>query len=97
MKNESRFQRELIERLESMFPGCEVMKQDPTYKQGFPDLVIFFKDKYAILEVKKSEQAAHQPNQDYYISKFKNWVVSSFVSPENLEEVLHELQQAFRA
>ena len=50
-----------------MFKGCIVMKLDANYIQGIPDLLILFKDKWAVLECKKFSKAAHRPNQDYYV------------------------------
>ena len=71
------------------------MKNDPNYIQGIPDLTVFFKDKWATLEVKKSNKAKHQPNQDYYVEKMNDMSFSRFISPENKEEVLSELQKSF--
>ncbi len=92
---ESDFQKKLINKIETLFPDCEIMKQDSKYKQGIPDLVVFYKDKYAMLEVKKNASANHQPNQDYYVNKFSKWSYASFVYPENMEKVLVELQEVF--
>lgn len=36
-----------------IFPGCIVMKTDPNYIQGIPDLLILWNDKWATLEVKE--------------------------------------------
>lgn len=96
-KLESGFQDRLIDDLENMFPGCIIMKNDANYIQGFPDLSIFYKDKWAILECKKSEDATHQPNQDYYVDILNRMSFSRFIYPENKEEVLHDLQQAFKS
>lgn len=52
---ESNFQSKLIRELKEMFPGCIVMKTDPDYIQGIPDLLILYNDKWATLECKKSE------------------------------------------
>ena len=93
---ENRFQANLIRDLKDRFPGCVVLKNDPNYIQGFPDLSFFYKDKWAWLETKRSSNAAHQPNQDFYISKGNEMSFARFVSPENKEEVLNELQQAFQ-
>ena len=89
---ESRFQRKLIEEIEELFPGCIVMKNDPNYIQGIPDLLILYKNKWAALECKRSERDHHQPNQDYYISIMNDMSYASFVYPENKEVVLDELQ-----
>jgi hypothetical protein len=61
---ESVFQSELIKDLEFIFPGCIVLKNDANYIQGFPDLTILYKNKWAVLECKKDANAAYQPNQD---------------------------------
>lgn len=92
---ESKFQSELIKDIKDMFPGCIVLKNDPNYIQGIPDLTLFWNDRWATLEVKKSTNARHQPNQDYYVSRMNDMSFSRFVYPENKEEVLYELQQAF--
>lgn len=94
-KLESKFQAELIRDIKETFPGCIVLKNDPNYLQGVPDLTIFWKDKWATLEVKKSANASHQPNQDYYVSVMDYMSFSKFIYPENKEEVLDELQQSF--
>lgn len=93
---ESKFQSTLIKDLKKAFPGCIVMKNDPNYIQGIPDLLVLFKDKWAALEVKRSNKAKHRPNQDYYVDLLGKMSYSSFVYPENKEEVLRELQQTFR-
>lgn len=92
---ESGFQDKLIKELESMFPGCIITKLDPTYIQGIPDLLILWKDKWAVLECKKYANARRQPNQPYYVEKMNEMSFASFIYPENKEEVLYELQQAF--
>lgn len=92
---ESEFQKRLKRRLRSEFPDCVIMKQDATQIQGIPDLIILYKDKYAVLEVKKSKTASHRPNQDFYISKFGQYVYASFCYPENVEEVITGLKGWF--
>ena len=92
---ESRFQASLIKELKALFPGCIVMKNDAGYIQGIPDLLILYKDKWASLECKKSANESHQPNQDYYVEVMDQMSYSSFIYPENKEDVLDGLQQAF--
>ena len=81
--------------LKARFPGCIVMKNDPTYIQGIPDLLVLHKDKWASLECKKSANAKKQPNQEYYVDRMNQMSFSRFICPENKEEVLDELQQSF--
>lgn len=95
MSVESKFQKELKREIEQRFPGSIVLKTDPTYRQGIPDLIIFYNDKWAALECKRAKNARHQPNQDYYVDLMNEMSYSSFVYPENKEEVLDGLQQAF--
>lgn len=89
------FQAKLIKELKEMFVGCLVIKQPSDYIQGIPDLLILYEGKWAALECKQSESAKKRPNQDYYISKMNKMSYASFISPENKEVVLSELQQAF--
>jgi hypothetical protein len=93
---ESVFQGDLIKEIERRFPGCMILKNDPNYRQGVPDLVILFEDKWAMLEVKASEDARSQPNQQYYVDMLDVMSFSAFVYPENVEDVLSELEQTFR-
>jgi hypothetical protein len=93
---ESKFQASLIKNIKDRFPGCVVLKNDANYKQGIPDLTVFYKDKWAWLETKRSRNASHQPLQDYYIDRGNEMSFARFVSPENESEVLDELQQAFQ-
>lgn len=93
---ESRFQSHLIEELEYRFPGCFILKNDANLIQGIPDLMVLYKNKWAMLEVKASHSAAQQPNQEYYVELFHGMSFAAFIFPENEEEVLSELQQTFQ-
>lgn len=90
---ESGFQDRLIKELKSLFPGCLIFKMDQV--QGIPDLLILYGQKWASLECKKSATAKQQPNQPYYVDLMNQMSFSRFICPENKEEVLYELQQAF--
>ena len=94
---EKNFQSRLIRDIQKMFPDCIVMKNDPNYIQGIPDLVILEGDKWACLEGKKHKNADHQPNQEYYVDKMNQMSFARFIYPENKEEVLYELQQSFQS
>lgn len=92
---ENKFQSKLIKELKKEFSGCMVLKNDPTYIQGVPDLLVLYKDKWSALEVKKSSTAKHQPNQDYYVDKMNGMSHSAFIYPENKDQVLDDLRKAF--
>lgn len=94
-KKENAYQAGLIKRIKERFEGCIVLKNDSSYKQGIPDLTIFHKDRWAALECKKEKNSHHQPNQDYYISKMNEMSFARFISPENEEDVLDEMEHAF--
>lgn len=94
---ESVFQSKLIKDIKKKFPGCIVLKNDPKYLHGFPDLTILYLGFYYVLEVKKSrddylKSVKRQKNQAYYISKLKN---ASYIYPEIKEDVIHAMEEAF--
>lgn len=95
MKNENKFQADLIVRLKDEFEGCVVLKNDPTYMQGIPDLVIFYGSKWAALECKKTKNASKRPNQEYWVNRLDDMGYARFVYPENEDLVLEELRQYF--
>lgn len=92
---ESKFQANLIKELKDLFPGCIVMKNDSSYIQGIPDLLVLYEDRWASLECKKSENAKKQPNQEYYVDTMDKMSFARFVCPENKDEVLDELHFHF--
>lgn len=94
---ESKFQADLKKELKKMFPGCIVTKMDSGDIQGIPDLLVLYKDKWATLENKRSANASHRPNQEYYVNKMNDMSFSRFIYPENKEEVLNELRETFGA
>ena len=91
---ESKFQQELIQELKDLFPGALIFKNES--KQGLPDLTVLYRKHWALLECKRSSTAGHQPNQDYYVDMANKMSFSRFIFPENKQEVLDDLQQAFR-
>lgn len=94
---ESIYQRGLVKRLAQRFPGCHILKNDPAQLQGVPDLTILYQDRWAALEVKQYAGAPTQPNQEYYIGEFNRMSFAAVIYPENEEEVLDALQQAFES
>lgn len=73
-----------------------VLKNDANYIQGIPDLTVFYENKWAMLECKRSENEQHQPNQDYYVERMDEMSFARFICPENMEEVLYDLERSFQ-
>ena len=89
-KLESDFQKDLMDEIRRIFPGCVIIKNDSGYIQGFPDWTIFYRDRWAVLEAKREKYAEHQPNQDDYVNQLNYMSFSRFVYPENKDEVLED-------
>ena len=94
---ENKFQANLIKDIKNRIPGCIVMKNDSSYIQGIPDLLVLHNDKWAALECKKNSKASKRPNQEYYVNKMDDMSFARFVCPENREEVLNDLQSALQS
>ena len=91
MKRENKIQSEIIRTIKKKLPGSIVLKTDPTYIQGFPDLLILYKSKWAALEVKRSSKARHRPNQDYYVDLLNKKSFASFIYPSNKDVVIDKM------
>ena len=92
---EPQYQSKLIRKLRAMFPGCVILKNDPSYLQGVPDILILFGPTWAMLEVKLTGDSSFQPNQEHYIGLLDEMSFASFINPENERDVLDDLQHAF--
>lgn len=90
------FQSVIIKELKVRLPGCIILKNDASYKQGIPDLIVLWEDRWATLECKQSKKSSHQPNQDYYVELMDQMSFSSFLYPENKQEVLDDLERFFK-
>lgn len=90
---ESQYQSRLIQKLKDLFPGCLILKNDPQYLQGVPDVLILFHGRWAALEVKQGLDGEIQPNQSYYVAMMDKMSFAAFICPENEETVLYDLQR----
>lgn len=93
--HEREYQAKLIKKLRRKFKGCIILKNDSSYLQGVPDLLILYKDRWGMLEVKASDDFLSQPNQDYYIKELGHMSFAAFIYPSNENEVLDALESAF--
>lgn len=94
---ESKYQTHLIRELRRLFPGCLVIKNDSSYLQGIPDLLVLFGPCWAMLETKIEKTSHRQPNQEYYVDMLNEMFFAAFIYPENETDVLNALQQAFES
>ena len=94
---EKEFQSDLIKEIKERFQGAVVLKTDPNYIQGFPDLLILWQKHWAALECKRKEHAHVQPNQEYYVDILDRMSFASFITPEMKEEVLNAMERAFQS
>lgn len=95
---ESEFKKYAKERIIDRFPSLDFDFVIGINRSN-PDLFILAplqcSNRWAALEFKQSEDAPHRPNQDYHIERLNKKGYATFVFPENLEEVLNELEVLF--
>jgi hypothetical protein len=89
------FQRKLIIKIKERFPGAVVLKNDPLYIQGFPDLTILYGTHWAVLESKLGVESIFQPNQRFYLDLLNKMSFASPVNRYTLEEILNEMERSF--
>jgi hypothetical protein len=83
--------------LRSIFPDAIIIKGDANYLQGIPDLLLLWNSRWAALECKADQASQLQPNQGWYVDLMNKWSFAAFIYPQNEDEVLDALQQAFRS
>ena len=94
---ENKFKTGLVKEIKERFPGCKVVHLDPNEIQGIPDLLVLYGSTWAALEGKKSANAPHRPNQDYYVRQMNELSFAAFIYPENKEEILNAMERSFEA
>lgn len=97
---ETDYQALLVKRLRVLFPGCVILKNDTDYLQGIPDLLVLWGPLWAMLEVKPRKPKGpddYEANQEWYIEELDKMSFGACIYPENEEEVLHDLSEAFRS
>lgn len=78
------------------FPGSVTFKTDPSYIQGFPDLIFLYDGFWAALEGKRARNSVRQPNQEYWVHRLNLMSYSRFIYPANMDDVLEELSVAHK-
>jgi hypothetical protein len=92
---ESLYQSRLINRIRALIPNSIVIKNDSSYMPGIPDLLVLYEDRWAMLEVKIFNDSRRRPNQEHYVNLLNSMSFAAFISPDNEEAVLYDLQRAF--
>ena len=93
---ESIIQAAIIKELELQYPNAIVLKTDPSYIQGFPDLLFLQNNFWAALEVKGTKKSSYRPNQEYWVNRLNQLSFSKFIYPSNVDRVFDELDDALR-
>lgn len=88
---ESAYRLDLCNRISTILPDCIIIKLPADQYQGIPDLLILFENKWAMLEVKMSENSVHEPNQDWYVEHCNEMSYASFIWPDIEDAILAEL------
>ena len=94
---EKEFQSKLKQELKERFPGAIILKTDGNYIQGFPDLLMLWKDRWAALECKRAKDAHKQPNQEFYVDLLNQMSFSAFIEPANKGKVLDDLERTLKS
>lgn len=93
--NEAQYRGILIRKINALLPGCIILKNDPDWIQGIPDLLILYNMRWAALEVKVNGKANLRPNQVHFVELLDEMSFAAFIYPENEDRVLDDLQFAF--
>lgn len=93
---EMSFKTKFLKDLEERLPGVDLdfINTRPN-NRSIPDTFVIGPKYWAALEFKRTKEADHQPNQDYYVAKLRKKGYANFVYPENAEEVLSDLESLF--
>lgn len=94
---ENQFQAKVKKALHQLLPGCIVLKNDEQDIQGIPDLTILYGNMWCMLECKRSDREPYRPNQQFYLERTNEMSFSRTIYPENMKEVLYEIQQTFKS
>lgn len=92
------YQAGLIRKIKRLYPGCMVLKNDSSYMQGIPDLMVLYKNKWVALEVKVKEPRSSrdfEPNQEWFIERMNDMSFAACIFPENEKDVLRGVQLTF--
>lgn len=96
MAREGSFKSQFIKRLQREYPRAIITKNDANQLQGIPDILFLLETFWAVFEAKDNVDSPYRPNQEYYLDLMNNMSFARVVYPEIEEEVIRELQRAYR-
>lgn len=92
---EKKVQTKLIKYLKKK--GCYVIKTQVDGRGlvpvGCPDVIALYEGWWGAFECKASAKAKFQPLQEYTIEKLNNWSIAMVVHPDNIDEVISQLEK----
>ena len=93
---ESEFKKLVKQRIKYRFASLVLDFIEPLgHNRSMPDLIILGPRVWAALEFKRAKDSPLRPNQLYHVMRMKEKGYATFIFPENLEEVLDELERLF--
>lgn len=95
--SEATFRTKFLKDVKDLSPDIFIEFADPQRCNGIPDVIIFYKKKFARIETKRSKIASKRKHQEYYIKYFNSQgIYAAFLTPENKEEVFNALRRYFK-
>lgn len=95
MRQERFFKSDIKKILKKRYPGSIILNLDPNDIQGIPDMLILFNNKWAALEFKRHNSSSKRPNQEYYVNKMSSMSYANFINPNNVDNILNDLDSHF--
>lgn len=95
-KLEREIQPRIIKKIRQRLPGVKIFKGDSHFQQGTLDLIILYRDRWAMLEVKRSSTSRRQPNQQYFVDELNEMSYAALIHPDNEEDILNDLQRSLQ-
>jgi len=95
MTPEKKVQQKLIKYLKKK--GCYVIKTQVDGRGlvpvGCPDVIALYEGWWGAFECKGSAKAKFQPLQEVTIEKLNNWSIAMVVHPDNIDDVISQLEK----
>lgn len=93
---ESAFKNVLIDKIRELCRSTiYIIKPDPS-QRSMPDLILLGPNgRWAALEIKRGPLSDRRPNQEFHIGMMDVMSYAKIVHPENMREILDDLERLF--